>query len=222
AVSASTCRRWCAWERASNETRRHAAAAPPLPHARLRVAARAGARHRRRGRRHLLSPAARVHREGSLAPRRHAAHLAGHASRARRLRRRSRALRSAGAPHPARRRRRARRRLRSARQGDPAPARAGPGRHSAAALGAPLVAARRSRRAAGAPARRGLRRSVGADRDLGAPRRRREVVGLARVGLSLVPAREQLAEVLRTGMYLAAFLAFLGALAALLIARRIS
>jgi signal transduction histidine kinase len=51
---------------------------------------------------------------------------------------------------------------------------------------------------------------------------RREVVGLARVGLSLVPAREQLAEVLRTGMYLAAFLAFLGALAALLIARRIS
>ncbi len=55
----------------------------------------------------------------------------------------------------------------------------------------------------------------------GAPSRR-EVVGLARVGLSLVPAREQLAEVLRTGMYLAAFLAFLGALAALLIARRIS
>jgi signal transduction histidine kinase/HAMP domain-containing protein len=51
---------------------------------------------------------------------------------------------------------------------------------------------------------------------------RREVVGLARVGLSLTPAREQLAEVLRTGMYLAAFLAFLGALAALLIARRIS
>jgi signal transduction histidine kinase len=51
---------------------------------------------------------------------------------------------------------------------------------------------------------------------------RREVVGLARVGLSLVPAREQLDEVLRTGGYLAAFLAFLGALAALLIARRIS
>ena len=51
---------------------------------------------------------------------------------------------------------------------------------------------------------------------------RREVVGLARVGLSLVPAREQLDEVLRTGVYLAAFLAFLGALAALLIARRIS
>ncbi len=55
----------------------------------------------------------------------------------------------------------------------------------------------------------------------GAPPRR-EVVGLARVGLSLTPAREQLAEVLRTGAYLAAFLAFLGALAALLIARRIS
>ena len=51
---------------------------------------------------------------------------------------------------------------------------------------------------------------------------RREVVGLARVGLSLTPAREQLAEVLRTGAYLAAFLAMLGALAALLIARRIS
>jgi signal transduction histidine kinase len=51
---------------------------------------------------------------------------------------------------------------------------------------------------------------------------RREVVGLARVGLSLTPAREQLAEVLRTGLYLAAVLAFFGALAALLIARRIS
>ncbi|MDB4970753.1 MAG: sensor protein [Myxococcales bacterium] len=51
---------------------------------------------------------------------------------------------------------------------------------------------------------------------------RREVVGLARVGLSLTPGREQLAEVLRTGLYLAAMLAFLGALAALLIARRIS
>ncbi|HEY2747374.1 MAG TPA: ATP-binding protein [Polyangia bacterium] len=56
----------------------------------------------------------------------------------------------------------------------------------------------------------------------GGAQQRREVVGLARVGLSLVPAREQLAEVLRTGMYLAAFLAVLGALAALLIARRIS
>jgi signal transduction histidine kinase/HAMP domain-containing protein len=51
---------------------------------------------------------------------------------------------------------------------------------------------------------------------------RREVVGLARVGLSLTPAREQLAEVLRTGVYLAALLMLLGSLAALLIARRIS
>ncbi len=50
----------------------------------------------------------------------------------------------------------------------------------------------------------------------------REVVGLARVGLSLTPAREQLQEVLRTGEYLAAALACLGALAALFIARRIS
>ena len=56
----------------------------------------------------------------------------------------------------------------------------------------------------------------------GGPAPRREVVGLARVGLSLVPAREQLGEVLRTGVYLAALLAMLGALAALLIARRIS
>jgi signal transduction histidine kinase/HAMP domain-containing protein len=50
----------------------------------------------------------------------------------------------------------------------------------------------------------------------------REVVGLARVGLSLTPAREQLKEVLHTGEYLAAALACLGALAALFIARRIS
>jgi signal transduction histidine kinase len=50
----------------------------------------------------------------------------------------------------------------------------------------------------------------------------REVVGLARVGLSLTPAREQLQEVLRTCLYLAAVLMLLGLLAALLIARRIS
>jgi len=51
---------------------------------------------------------------------------------------------------------------------------------------------------------------------------RREVVGLARVGLSLTPARQQLEEVLRTGAYLTAGLLLLGALAALLIAGRIS
>jgi len=51
---------------------------------------------------------------------------------------------------------------------------------------------------------------------------RREVVGLARVGLSLTPARQQLDEVLRTGAYLTAGLLLLGALAALLIAGRIS
>jgi signal transduction histidine kinase/HAMP domain-containing protein len=50
----------------------------------------------------------------------------------------------------------------------------------------------------------------------------REVVGLARVGLSLTPAREQLHEVLLTGAYLAAALALLGAVAALVIAGRIS
>jgi signal transduction histidine kinase len=50
----------------------------------------------------------------------------------------------------------------------------------------------------------------------------REVVGLARVGLSLKPAREQLDEVLSTGLYLTAFLLLLGAAASLLIARRIS
>jgi signal transduction histidine kinase len=51
---------------------------------------------------------------------------------------------------------------------------------------------------------------------------RRDVVGLARVGLSLKPAREQLAEVLSTGLWLTAFLLVLGAAASLLIARRIS
>jgi signal transduction histidine kinase/HAMP domain-containing protein len=51
---------------------------------------------------------------------------------------------------------------------------------------------------------------------------RREVVGLARIGLSLTPAREQLAEVLATGVYLALGLLFLGALAAVLIAGKIS
>ena len=64
--------------------------------------------------------------------------------------------------------------------------------------------------------------AVAMSSDPGGPSPRREVVGLARVGLSLVPAREQLAEVLRTGLYLAAFLGMLGAIAALLIARRIS
>jgi signal transduction histidine kinase len=51
---------------------------------------------------------------------------------------------------------------------------------------------------------------------------RREVVGVARVGLSLKGAKEQLAEVLATGVYLAAGLLLLGALAAFLIAGRIS
>jgi signal transduction histidine kinase len=51
---------------------------------------------------------------------------------------------------------------------------------------------------------------------------RREVVGLARVGLSLTPARQQLEEVVRTGAYLTVGLLLLGALAALLIAGRIS
>ncbi|MGZ3405098.1 MAG: HAMP domain-containing protein, partial [Polyangia bacterium] len=64
--------------------------------------------------------------------------------------------------------------------------------------------------------------AVAMSSDPGGASPRREVVGLARVGLSLTPAREQLAEVLRTGVYLAAFLGMLGALAALLIARRIS
>ncbi len=64
--------------------------------------------------------------------------------------------------------------------------------------------------------------AVAASSEPGGAPPRREVVGLARVGLSLTPAREQLAEVLATGVYLAAGLLFLGALAALLIAGRIS
>ena len=51
---------------------------------------------------------------------------------------------------------------------------------------------------------------------------RREVVGVARVGLSLRPAREQLAEMLRWGFILAAALLATGILAALLISRRVS
>ncbi len=51
---------------------------------------------------------------------------------------------------------------------------------------------------------------------------RREVVGLARVGLSLTPAREQLQEVLFAGVWLTFGLLVLGALAALLIASYIS
>ncbi len=50
----------------------------------------------------------------------------------------------------------------------------------------------------------------------------REIVGLARVGLSLSPAREQLREVLNTGALLTLGLLVLGGLAALLIASKIS
>jgi len=64
--------------------------------------------------------------------------------------------------------------------------------------------------------------AVAASSEPGGAASRREVVGLARVGLSLTPARQQLQEVLSTGVYLAAGLLFLGALAALLIAGRIS
>ncbi len=53
-------------------------------------------------------------------------------------------------------------------------------------------------------------------------RPRREVVGLARVGLSLRPAREQLAQVLATVVGLTLLLLIVGAVAAALIARRIS
>ncbi len=56
----------------------------------------------------------------------------------------------------------------------------------------------------------------------GESRPRREVVGLARVGLSLRPAREQLAEVLATVVGLTLLLLVLGAAAAALIARRLS
>ncbi len=51
---------------------------------------------------------------------------------------------------------------------------------------------------------------------------RREVVGLARVGLSLTPARNQLAEVLGTVVTLTLILLVVGAAAAALIARRLS
>jgi signal transduction histidine kinase len=64
--------------------------------------------------------------------------------------------------------------------------------------------------------------AVAVSSEPGGPSPQREVVGLARVGLSLVPAREQLEEVLRTGFYLTVGLLALGALAALLIAGRIS
>lgn|GEM_PF-3243513 len=56
----------------------------------------------------------------------------------------------------------------------------------------------------------------------GGATQRREVVGLARIGLSLTPAKEQLAEVLSAGLILTGALVVLGALAALLIARAIS
>jgi signal transduction histidine kinase len=64
--------------------------------------------------------------------------------------------------------------------------------------------------------------AVAASLEPGDASARREVIGLARVGLSLTPARQQLDEVVRTGVYLAAGLLLLGALAALLIAGRIS
>ena len=64
--------------------------------------------------------------------------------------------------------------------------------------------------------------AVAAASEPGGPPARREVVGLARVGLSLTPAREQLAEVLNTGLVLTLCLLVLGAGAALLIAGRIS
>ncbi len=56
----------------------------------------------------------------------------------------------------------------------------------------------------------------------GESRSRREVVGLARIGLSLRPAREQLAQVLVTVAGLSLVLMMLGAAAAVLIARRLS
>ncbi len=64
--------------------------------------------------------------------------------------------------------------------------------------------------------------AVAASSEPGGVAAQREVVGLARVGLSLTPAREQLQEVLSTGLYLTMGLMFLGALAAILIAGRIS
>jgi signal transduction histidine kinase/HAMP domain-containing protein len=64
--------------------------------------------------------------------------------------------------------------------------------------------------------------AVAASSEPGGAAARREVVGLARIGLSLTGAREQLSEVLRTGGYLTVGLLLLGALAALLIAGKIS
>jgi signal transduction histidine kinase len=64
--------------------------------------------------------------------------------------------------------------------------------------------------------------AVAASSEPGDTTARREVVGLARVGLSLTPAREQLQEVLRTGVYLTVGLLLLGALAAMLIAGRVA
>ncbi|MEO7092027.1 MAG: ATP-binding protein, partial [Polyangiales bacterium] len=64
--------------------------------------------------------------------------------------------------------------------------------------------------------------AVAASSEPGETRSRREVVGLARVGLSLRPAREQLAEVLATVASLTLLLLIVGAAAAALIARRLS
>jgi len=64
--------------------------------------------------------------------------------------------------------------------------------------------------------------AVAASSEPGGLGARREVVGLARIGLSLTPAREQLQEVLSAGIVLTGALIILGALAALLIARAIS
>ena len=64
--------------------------------------------------------------------------------------------------------------------------------------------------------------AVAAHSEPGESRPHREVVGLARIGLSLRPAREQLAEVIATVAALSLLLIALGAVAAALIARRLS
>jgi signal transduction histidine kinase len=64
--------------------------------------------------------------------------------------------------------------------------------------------------------------AVATSSEPGETKPRREVVGLARVGLSLTPAREQLAEVLGTVVTLTLILLVVGAAAAALIARRLS
>ena len=64
--------------------------------------------------------------------------------------------------------------------------------------------------------------AVAVSSEPGESRSRREVVGLARIGLSLRPAREQLAQVLATVAGLSLVLLVLGAAAAVLIARRLS